>query len=145
MAEHGRIYKNETGKAMRFKIFAENYKHIESANNKAGNSSYKLGLNFYADLTNEEFQSYAFGYLHQKSPHHHATLNVLDIEIQLIFVDSIDWRLKGAVTHIKNQGGCALWFKINKENAIQPGQLLKFTMVADELSLNKHKFDILLV
>ncbi|KAI5664982.1 hypothetical protein M9H77_24305 [Catharanthus roseus] len=66
MAEHGRVYKNETEKAMCFKIFAENYKHIESANNKAGNYSYKLGLNSYADVIDEEFQSYSFGYLRPK-------------------------------------------------------------------------------
>ncbi|KAI5664992.1 hypothetical protein M9H77_24315 [Catharanthus roseus] len=36
----------------------------------------------------------------------------------------------------------APWFKINEENAIQPGDVLKFTMVPNASSLNKYKFDI---
>ncbi|KAI5664991.1 hypothetical protein M9H77_24314 [Catharanthus roseus] len=106
MAKHGRVYKNEMEREMRFKIFAENYKHIESANNKAGNSSYKLGLNSYADLTDEEFQSYAFGYLTPKVSPSSRNFRRFRYRNATDLPESVDWRQKGAVTHIKNQGRC---------------------------------------
>ena len=44
----------------RYHVFAVNYHNIESTNSK--NLSYKLGLNQFADLTNEEFKSIYMGF-----------------------------------------------------------------------------------
>ncbi|OMO61099.1 hypothetical protein COLO4_33560 [Corchorus olitorius] len=54
MAQYGRVYKDLNEKAKRFKIFKENVAFIDSFN-AANNKPYKLGLNQFADLTNEEF------------------------------------------------------------------------------------------
>ncbi|KAL6129100.1 hypothetical protein ACLB2K_072453 [Fragaria x ananassa] len=54
IAHYGRVYNDINEKEDRFKIFKENEAYVESSN-KDGNKLYKLSLNQFADLTNEEF------------------------------------------------------------------------------------------
>ncbi|XP_052201454.1 senescence-specific cysteine protease SAG39-like [Diospyros lotus] len=103
MEQHGRVYKDDADKERRFKIFKDNVEFIESFNS-AGNRLYKLSINQFADLTNEEFQASRNGYkISQKrtlktTPFRYANFNALP--------SSIDWRKKGAVTAIKDQQQC---------------------------------------
>lgn len=69
MARFGRVYRDDAEKAKRFNIFKDNVDYIESIN-KAGMRPYKLSINGFADLTNEEFRATHNGYKpssHQKS------------------------------------------------------------------------------
>ncbi|GLT68355.1 hypothetical protein SLA2020_405970 [Shorea laevis] len=61
LAQYGHVYKDATEKENRFQIFQENVKYIESHNGNSGNK-YKLGINAFTDLTNEEFKSMRNGY-----------------------------------------------------------------------------------
>ncbi|KAM7498547.1 hypothetical protein LguiA_022961 [Lonicera macranthoides] len=54
MARHGRVYENKLEKETRFKIFKDNVEFVRNFN-KAGNRTYKLAINRFADLTNQEF------------------------------------------------------------------------------------------
>ncbi|KAK3033404.1 hypothetical protein RJ639_032377 [Escallonia herrerae] len=56
VGRYGRVEKDTEEKNRRFKIFEENVKHIESFN-RANDKPYKLSINKFADLTNEEFTS----------------------------------------------------------------------------------------
>ncbi|WCJ32695.1 Cysteine proteinases superfamily protein [Euphorbia peplus] len=56
MTRYGRVYKDSNEKEKRLDIFKQNVQLIESFN-KARGKSYKLGINQFADLTNEEFKS----------------------------------------------------------------------------------------
>ncbi|KAG6405126.1 hypothetical protein SASPL_132709 [Salvia splendens] len=101
MAEVGRSYKDAADKAHRFKIFKANTAFID-AFNAAGNRSYTLAINEFADLTNEEFLSTRTG-LNMESSHRNSSssfmyANVADAPA------SVDWRTKGA--DVKNQGHC---------------------------------------
>ncbi|CAN4078815.1 unnamed protein product [Withania somnifera] len=104
MNHHGRVYKDDVEKAERFKIFKENVDFIESFNNDATHS-YQLGLNKFADLTKEEFQSmvgrYNLSFLPKTS-----NLQTFSYESEVSSPDSLNWREKGAVTAVKDQGGC---------------------------------------
>ncbi|KAG8385456.1 hypothetical protein BUALT_Bualt03G0047200 [Buddleja alternifolia] len=104
MANYGRVYKDDTEKATRFKIFKENVEFIDSFNN-VGSRAYKLGINEFADLTNEEFRASRNGYKmasHQKSFDNTA----FKYENVTAVPASMDWRKKGAVTGVKDQGQC---------------------------------------
>lgn len=61
MVEHGRLYIDGEEKSHRFNIFKANVEYIESFNQAAARP-YKLALNRFADLTNEEFQASRNGY-----------------------------------------------------------------------------------
>ncbi|CAI9782058.1 unnamed protein product [Fraxinus pennsylvanica] len=104
MAQYGRVYEDNAENEMRYKIFKENVVYIETFN-KAGTRSYKLGINQFADLTNKEFQASRNGYkmsTYQKSPKESS----FRYENVTAVPSSMDWRKKGAVTGVKDQGQC---------------------------------------
>ncbi|KAI3472190.1 hypothetical protein Pfo_029678 [Paulownia fortunei] len=101
MERHGRVYKDDGERAMRFKNFKDNVEFIE-AFNEAGTRSYKLGINAFADQTNEEFRAARNGLKVQKL----SIITSFKYENVSALPSSMDWRKKGAVTPIKDQGQC---------------------------------------
>ncbi|KAA8524260.1 hypothetical protein F0562_010683 [Nyssa sinensis] len=102
MARYGRVYKDADEMEKRFTIFKENVEHIESFN-KAMNKPYKLGVNEFADLTNEEFTASRNRFKsHVCSP---ATISFKYENVTAV-PSTMDWRKKGAVTPVKDQGQC---------------------------------------
>ncbi|KAH7577036.1 hypothetical protein JRO89_XS01G0196100 [Xanthoceras sorbifolium] len=103
MARYGRVYNDITDKEKRFQIFKENVARIESFN-KANDKLYKLGVNEFADLTNEEFKA-----SRNRFKGHMCSQNELlsyKYENVTAVPPTMDWRKKGAVTPIKDQGQC---------------------------------------
>ncbi|KAL2475213.1 Senescence-specific cysteine protease SAG12 [Abeliophyllum distichum] len=108
ITQHGHIYKDAKEKDTRFKIFKDNVGRIE-AFNSGTNKGYMLSVNKFADMTNEEFRISHNGYKRQypklmsKSGQkffRHANVSAIPI--------AMDWRKKGAVTPVKDQGDCAV-------------------------------------
>ena len=106
MAQHSRVYPDAVEKERRYAIFKENAERIEAFNNGV-EKGYKLGVNKFADLTNEEFRSLHTGYKRQSfklmsnsKPSTFRYGNVTAVPTV------VDWRRKGAVTSVKDQGTC---------------------------------------
>lgn len=108
MARHGRVYKDEIEKELRFKTFKRNVEFIESFNQN-GTRRYKLAVNKYADLTTEEFTASFMGLdtslLSQQESIATTTLSFKYDSVTEVPA-SMDWRKSGAVTGIKDQGVC---------------------------------------
>lgn len=105
ISKHGKSYKNFKEKLRRFETFKDNLKHIDETNRQR--SSYWLGLNEFADLSHDEFKGKHLGLrTHDAqrsrgtSTHGFRYADVVDLP------KSVDWRKKGAVTHVKDQGQC---------------------------------------
>ncbi|CAH8298951.1 unnamed protein product [Eruca vesicaria subsp. sativa] len=106
MIQFSRAYMNESEKQMRLRVFKKNLEFIENFNNKR-NQSYKLGVNEFTDLTDEEFLAT------------HTCLTDTNVTSPLPpwnwnasnhVGESKDWVKEGAVTPAKRQGGCgACW------------------------------------
>ena len=82
-------------------IFIKNIDFIAQHNFAAasGLHNYTLGINQFADLTQSEWSSKYLGYIHrQKVSIGHS--------LPKATAKSVDWRTKGAVTPVKNQGQC---------------------------------------
>ncbi|XP_038688831.1 zingipain-2-like [Tripterygium wilfordii] len=108
MAKHGRSYNSITERVNRFYIFKDNYEYIENFN-KAKNKTFKLGINAFSDLTNDEFLAMYAG-SNLNIPAISSPLNTTSrYQNRRSLADvpsSINWVEKGAVTPIKNQGSC---------------------------------------
>ncbi|OMO61095.1 hypothetical protein COLO4_33565 [Corchorus olitorius] len=105
MALHGRVYEDLKEKAKRFKFFKENMAFIESFN-AANNKPYKLGINQFADLTNEEFTASRNRFKGSPQMNPNTALISFKYENVTETPSAMDWRQKGAVTPVKDQGQC---------------------------------------
>ncbi|KAL2333505.1 hypothetical protein Fmac_014718 [Flemingia macrophylla] len=108
LLKHQKVYNAFGEKDTRFHVFKDNLRFIQHHN--AQNHTYKLGLNKFADITNDEYRAMYFATnTHAKrrlvkpktTTAHRYTYNAGDR-----FPLHVDWRLKGAVAPIKDQGSC---------------------------------------
>ncbi|KAJ9566281.1 hypothetical protein OSB04_002247 [Centaurea solstitialis] len=104
MARYGREYKDDLEKETRFKIFKDNGEYIESFKG-AGNRGYKLSVNEFADQTNDEFKAVRNGFKVPSGLGSGRTTSFMYEYVNEV-PSSMDWRKKGVVTPIKEQGQC---------------------------------------
>ncbi|KAF3337239.1 KDEL-tailed cysteine endopeptidase CEP1 [Carex littledalei] len=132
---HHAVPRNHHEKQKRFGVFKENAKYIHEFNKKA--KHYKLALNKFGDLTKEEFKgSYAsarveehkmFQSLANTGKFMYGGVSVHDLPM------SVDWRSKGAVTGVKDQGKCgSCWafstvVSVEGINQIKTGNLISLS------------------
>ncbi|GLT51612.1 hypothetical protein SLA2020_250120 [Shorea laevis] len=106
LVKHGKNYNALGEKERRFEIFKDNLKFIGEHN--AVERTYKLGLNQFADLTNEEYRTM---YLGAKVERKNADAVKVKSDRYAAkdsdeLPESVDWREKGAVAPVKDQGQC---------------------------------------
>lgn len=107
LARHGKTYNGIGEKDRRFEIFKDNLNFIDQHN--MGNRTYKLGLNRFADLTHDEYKSMFLGtridakrrFVKSKAASQRYVARPGDR-----LPVAVDWRKKGAVAPVKNQGTC---------------------------------------
>ncbi|KAG6722798.1 hypothetical protein I3842_03G179100, partial [Carya illinoinensis] len=102
MTLYRRVYEDTYEKEKRFKIFKENMAYIESFNG-AGNKPCKLGINQFADLTNEEFIATRNRFMVHKCS---TKTSSFKYENVTVLPSAMDWRKKVAVTPINDLGQC---------------------------------------
>ncbi|KAJ0984364.1 hypothetical protein J5N97_002720 [Dioscorea zingiberensis] len=117
--KHGKSYNGLLEKEQRYEIFKDNLKYIDEHN--VGNHSFRLGLNVFADITNDEYRNTYLGLVaptskqelyHKKSDRY--LFNVSKDRLP----ESIDWRQKGAVVPVKQQGGCFSCWAFSKKKRV---------------------------
>ncbi|KOB68904.1 Cathepsin L-like protease [Operophtera brumata] len=114
--EHKKKYESDIEDRFRMKIYAENKHKIAKHNQRfqKGLESYELKLNQYGDMLNYEFVHTMNGFnktskykkgLHSiKGQSDRGATFIAPAHVTL--PDQVDWRKKGAVTEIKDQGKC---------------------------------------
>ncbi|THU51128.1 hypothetical protein C4D60_Mb06t27760 [Musa balbisiana] len=100
MAQHGRVYRDAAEKDRRFQIFKRNVEYVNTVND--AHRKYKLRINQYADLTNDEFKASYGGF----RPTTTKAAPTFRYENETAVAPTVDWRSRGAVTPVKNQGEC---------------------------------------
>lgn len=108
LVKHRKNYNALGEKEFRFEIFKENARFIHQ-HNSMHNHTYKLGFNKFADLTNDEYRSmYLGGKMLQRVNKFTSDRFMFKDADRL--PDSIDWRDKGAVAPVKDQGQCGEFY-----------------------------------
>ncbi|KAJ3694029.1 hypothetical protein LUZ60_009509 [Juncus effusus] len=113
--DYGRVYSNATEKQKRFEVFKGNYKFIESMKNKP-DLTYTMSLNEFADLTNDEFLMKFAKFTSRGGP---TTTTPFQYANLTYVPSSVDWRSRGAVTAVKNQGQCGSCWAFSAVAAIE--------------------------
>lgn len=115
LAKHGKVYNALGEKDRRFEIFKDNLRYIDEHN--AQDHTYKLGLNRFADLTNEEYRSTYLGT--KKSIRKKKFSNRYAPKVGDKLPESVDWRKEGAVVGVKDQGSCGSCWAFSTISAIE--------------------------
>eukprot|EP00250_Pteridium_aquilinum_P017000 c23404_g1_i1 orf=31-1137(+) len=119
--KHSKNYTSSDGssqKHSRFQVFKENLFYIHGHNHGKGKESgHKLGLTPFADLTVDEFRARHLGFRLPANPkrlrQYRSTCNANGLP------SAVDWRQKGAVTPVKNQGQCGSCWAFSTIGAIE--------------------------
>jgi cathepsin L len=114
MQQHKKSYATAEETAARFTVFKGNLDYVEKHNSEG--HSYTLGMNAFADLSHDEFVAKYLGTIQKPqqltAPSTHVVSSVSS-------PTSVDWRTKGAVTGIKDQGQCGSCWSFSTTGSVE--------------------------
>ena len=124
LQEHGKTYPDETTELRRHTIWQMNKKYVDEHNEYlADRLGFTLGMNAYADMDGAEFAKMFNGYL---SGRRSNTTKVFHATPGASIPTEVDWRTKGYVTGVKNQGQCGSCWAFSTTGSLE-GQHFKAT------------------
>ena len=116
LVKHGKVYNALGEKEKRFEIFKDNLRFIDE-HNADESRSYRVGLNRFADLTNEEYRATYLGTKKPKKISMKSDRYAPRVGEQL--PEFVDWREKGAVGPVKDQESCGSCWAFSAVAAVE--------------------------
>ncbi|KAK9689786.1 hypothetical protein RND81_09G080900 [Saponaria officinalis] len=120
MADNNKQYNDIKEREQRFGIYQSNVEFIDYINSL--NLSFTLVDNRFADMTNEEFKLKYMGRLTGVASSNNHDLNNTTYDV---LPDAVDWRKKGAVTPVKDQGLCGSCWAFSAVAAVESFHKIK--------------------
>ncbi|KAG6544778.1 hypothetical protein Mapa_013804 [Marchantia paleacea] len=114
--QHSKVYADAAEKSARFNIFKDNLQRVYEHNSKP--SSYKLGLTKFADLSPEEFKEKYLKSRFRRNDRSSQAPTFTYANVESV-PKAVDWRKKGAVTAIKDQGECGSCWAFSTIGAVE--------------------------
>ncbi|XP_071559801.1 uncharacterized protein [Temnothorax nylanderi] len=128
---YNRAYSTPEERNSRLQIFRENL-HIIDLLQETEQGTGRYGINMFADMSREEFRKRYLGLRPDLRSENEIPLRKAEIP-DVAVPPSFDWRKKGVVTPVKDQGGCgSCWAfsvtgNVEGQYAIKHGQLLSLS------------------
>ncbi|CAH2014506.1 unnamed protein product [Acanthoscelides obtectus] len=131
---HGKTYRSLVEDKNRFSIFQDNVHKIQEHNKKyeSGEVSYAMKVTQFADMTQQEFLDLLKTQGKPARPTNGLEFDSTGIEPKT----AIDWRKKGAVTAVKDQGQCSSCWAFSAVGSIE-GQLFLKNKTLIDLSVQE--------
>uniref|UniRef100_A0A453KCV0 Granulins domain-containing protein n=1 Tax=Aegilops tauschii subsp. strangulata TaxID=200361 RepID=A0A453KCV0_AEGTS len=111
LARHGRSYNALGEYDRRFRAFWDNLRLVDAR-------GFRLGMNRFADLTNDESRAAYLGAIPSSQGRHAVGGRYLHDGAETL-PESVDWREKGAVAPVKNQGQCGSCWAFSAVGAVE--------------------------
>ncbi|CAL9073970.1 unnamed protein product [Musa acuminata var. zebrina] len=123
MAAHGRAYNALGERERRFEVFKDNLRFVDAHNAAAGAGvhGFRLGLNRFADLTNEEYRAVYLGTRANRATARRVRVasDRYRYNASEELSEFVDWREQGAVAAIKDQGSCGYCWAFSTIAAVE--------------------------
>jgi len=125
---YNKLYHDADEESKRFKHFLGHVSLIESHNKlyAAGKKSYTLGLNHFADMSHSEWKGHIGSCLLRRDAARKSKGSTFLSPAHLTAPKQVDWRQKGYVTAVKNQGQCGSCWSFSTTGALE-GQTFRKT------------------
>lgn len=122
MQKHNKKYADDKEYKHRMSIYKNTVKFINEHNANPANT-FTVGVNHFADMTEEEFRSLIIPKVTR--PHDNGAHHVHTHDPSERLPSRVDWREKGAVTPVKDQGVCGSCYAFGSAGSLEGTYYLK--------------------
>jgi len=121
--KHSKSYGHSTEENWRKKVFLDNSHYIAQHNlrHAKGESTFQMAMNEFGDLLHHEFIAVRNGLLRTGKTRH----GIMFEEVSGDLPHHWDWRTKGVVTDVKNQGQCGSCWSFSTTGALEGALAIK--------------------